>query len=68
MMIQISSFGSRAQIAQLIEEITNQITNKSKQSSKIFNAAVFLGRMWNKNIDLLKMKEKKIYFYLTSAD
>ena len=68
MMIQISSFGSRAQIAQLIEEITNQITNKSKQSSKIFNAAVFLGRMWNINIDLLKMKEKKIYFYLTSAD
>ena len=67
-MIQISSFGSRAQIAQLIEEITNQITNKSKQSSKIFNAAVFLGRMWNINIDLLKMKEKKIYFYLTSAD
>ena len=68
MTIQISSFGSRAQIAQLIEEITNQITNKSKQSSKIFNAAVFLGRMWNINIDLLKMKEKKIYFYLTSAD
>ena len=41
MMIQISSFGSRAQIAQLIEEITNQITNKSKQSSKKYLMLLF---------------------------
>ena len=68
MMIQISSFGSRAQIAQLIEETTNPITNKNKQSSKIFNAAVCLGGMSNIHIDFLKMKEKKIFFYLTSVD
>ena len=64
MMFQISSFGSRAQIAQLLEETTNQITNKNKQSSKIFDAAVCLGRMSNIHIDSRKMKEKKSIFTL----
>ena len=59
MMIQILSFRSRAQIAQLIEETTN--TNKNKESSKIFNAAVCLGGMSNIHLDFLKMKEKKLF-------
>ena len=63
-MIQIFSFRSRAQIAQLIEETANEITNKNKKSLKIFNAAVCLGGMSNIHVDFLKMKEKKSFFTL----
>ena len=67
-MIQILSFGSRAQIAQLIDETTNQITNKSKQSSKTFNAAVFLRKDVEHKHRSPENERKKIYFYLTSTD
>ena len=54
MMMLISSFRSRAQISQLIAETTNQIKNKNKQSSKMFNTAVCLGGMPNIHIDFRK--------------
>ena len=60
----ISSFRSRAQISQLIAETTNQIKNKNKQSSKMFNTAVCLGGMPNIHIDFRKWKEKKSIFTL----
>ena len=67
-MIQISSFGSRAQIAQLIEETTNQITNKNKQSWKIFNAHCLLRRNVEHTRRFPETERKKNYFYLTSVD